>query len=79
MPTHYLDFQDNRTRAALVSAKREKPVPVLVRQEENRSAPGIRATGYLSTDGKLLHVFVGGAHSHDWSWHWLQERLALYR
>lgn len=79
MATHYLDFEDSRNRAALESAKPEKKIRVLVRQEENRSAPSIGATGKLSADGKVFDVFVAGQHSHSWNWGWLKEKLSAYR
>ena len=45
MATFYEDYENRRNRAALASAKPDKKMRLLVRQEENRSAPAILATG----------------------------------
>ena len=77
--TYFLDFDDGRNRAALESAKPGKEVRILVKAEENRSEPSVRATGKLSADGKVFDVVVAGQHSHSWTWVWLQEKLGQYR
>jgi hypothetical protein len=80
MATYYLDLEDSRTRATLESAKPMKAMRVLVRQEEDRSAPSIGATGTLSADGKVFEIMPdAGQESHSWNWGWLQEKLGQYR
>jgi hypothetical protein len=76
--TYFLDFDDSRNRAALRSVRPAKEVRVLVKQEENRSAPKIGAIGKLSADGKVFDVSVAGQRSHSWNWVWLQEKLSQY-
>jgi hypothetical protein len=79
-PAYYLDLRHSLNRAALESAKRDTPMTILVRPENNPSAPPTKATGRL--DGNEFHievVTIQGRQSHTWAWEFLCEALGTYR
>lgn len=80
MATYFIDFEDSRYRAALESVKPpHEKVRVRVRQEENRSAPSIGATGKLSADGEFEVTPDTGQDAFAVSWTWVQQKLGEYR
>jgi hypothetical protein len=79
MATYYEDFEDSRCRAALESAKLEKEIRLLVRQEENRLAPSIGATGKLNADGEFEVMPDTAQDSYSVPWAWVQQKLSEHR
>jgi hypothetical protein len=79
-PTYYLDVDHGLNRATLESAKQNKPMTVLVRAENDRPAPPIKATGILvGPDFHVEVVTAQGKQCHTWTWAFLCDALAARR
>ena len=54
MPTYYVDYDDNSNWARIGALKPGGSCRVMVRQEEDRSAPSIPATGTRKENGDFI-------------------------
>lgn len=64
MPTYFIDYDDNSNWARIGAVKSGGSCRVMVRQEEDRSAPSIPATGFRKENGDFV-VTVGTDESSD--------------
>lgn len=80
MPTYYVDYDDNSNWARIGALKPDGSCRVMVRQEENRTAPSIPATGTRTLNGDfVVSVAEGEANTFDVSYASVMEALDLYR
>jgi hypothetical protein len=54
MPTYFIDYDDNSNWARIGALKLGDTCRVMVRQEENRAAPSISATGTRQHDDEFV-------------------------
>jgi hypothetical protein len=81
MQTYYIDSDDNSNWARIGALKPGDSCRVMVRQEENRSAPSIPATGILRKDGNFVVTVDKGEENNTFDAPYLSvmETLELYR